>query len=341
MTAMHLIALVESLEHVCCRYRIAAFRQFLESAGHTLDIRPLPRHSLTRLHLFRALRGANVVLQRRLLPVWQISYLRSRVKRFLFDFDDAIFLRDSYSPRGLTDPRRQRRFAATVRAADAVLAGNRFLQAHAMEGTDPSRVLVVPTCVDPDRYPMAMSGQGRGETLRLVWVGSSSTLKGLDRCANLLDEIGLRVPGTRLKLICDGELRLPHLAVDHCAWSEATEAVDIAAADVGISWVPDDDWSRGKCGLKLLQYMAAGLPVIANPVGVHTEIVRHMETGFLAESREEWFAAASRLSADAGLRERMGRAGRRRLEACYSVAEGARTWLSVLESLQASPSQTA
>jgi glycosyltransferase involved in cell wall biosynthesis len=87
--------------------------------------------------------------------------------------------------------------------------------------------------------------------------------------------------------------------------------------------------------------MAAGLPVIANPVGVHTEIVRHMETGFLAESRDEWIAAASRLSSDAGLRERMGRAGRRRLEECYSVVEGARTWLSVLESLQASPSQTA
>jgi glycosyltransferase involved in cell wall biosynthesis len=341
MTSMNLVALVDSPGHVCCRYRIAAFRPFLEAAGHTLDILPIPRHPLTRLRLFSSLRGANVVLQRRLLPIWQISYLRGRVRRLLFDFDDAVFLRDSYSPRGLNDPRRLRRFAATLRAADAVLAGNRFLQTRA--GTlsaDPARVHVLPTCVDPDRYPLVASGQGRGP-LRLVWVGSSSTLKGLDRCADLLDEIGLRVPGTRLKLICDGALRLPHLAVDHHPWSEATEASDIAAADVGISWVPDDDWSRGKCGLKLLQYMAAGLPVIANPVGVHTEIVRHRETGFLAESREEWLSAVSGLASDAGLRERMGRAGRQRLEQHYGVAVGAGIWISVLESLEASPSQTA
>jgi glycosyltransferase involved in cell wall biosynthesis len=337
---MHLTALVDRLEHVCCRYRIAAFRPFLESAGHTLDIRPIPRHPLSRLRLFRGLRGANLVLQRRLLPLWQLSYLRSLVRCLLFDFDDAIFLRDSYSPRGLNDARRMRRFAATVRASDAVLAGNRFLQAHAAAWTEPSRVHVVPTCVEPSRYPLAAAWQGRAG-LRLVWVGSSSTLKGLDRCADLLDEVGLRVPGVRLKLICDGDLRLPHLAVDHCVWSQSTEAADIADADVGISWVPDDDWSRGKCGLKLLQYMAAGLPVIANPVGVHSEIVRHRETGFLGESTEEWIAAASRLAADGSLRARMGSAGRQQIEQRYSVSVGAATWLSVLETLQASPSKTA
>jgi glycosyltransferase involved in cell wall biosynthesis len=101
---------------------------------------------------------------------------------------------------------------------------------------------------------------------------------------------------------------------------------------VGISWVPDDPWSRGKCGLKVLQYQAAGLPVIANPVGVHADMVRANETGFLATTTEEWVAAARRL-ADTGLRRRLGLAGRRQVEERFSVKAGAQRWLRALEQL--------
>ncbi|MGH7221957.1 MAG: glycosyltransferase, partial [Gemmataceae bacterium] len=106
---------------------------------------------------------------------------------------------------------------------------------------------------------------------------------------------------------------------------------EIARADIGISWIPDDSWSRGKCGLKVLQYLAAGLPVIANPVGVQVEMVKHGETGFLAQTPAEWIEAVRRLAQDPELRIRMGRAGRRLVETRYSVAVGAASWVRLLD----------
>jgi glycosyltransferase involved in cell wall biosynthesis len=171
--------------------------------------------------------------------------------------------------------------------------------------------------------------------VQLVWIGSSSTLQGLKQIAPILDGIGRKCPGLRLKIVCDSFLQLEHLPIDPVRWSQQHEGSELASADIGISWIPDDDWSRGKCGLKLLQYMAAELPVIANPVGVHAEMVIPGETGFLASTAEEWLVAVLRLARDAGLRQRMGQAGRRRLESCYSVAAGARLWRGVLDGLTA------
>jgi glycosyltransferase involved in cell wall biosynthesis len=341
---MHWIGLVDHPEHVCCRYRLAAFRPFLEQAGHTLELMPLPRQWWLRLGLFHRLRGANVIVQRRLLAGWQRTLLRRAAQRLLFDFDDALFLRDSYAARGLYDRRRLSRFAGMVRCADAVIAGNAYLAEQAARWTDERSIQVIPTCVDPQRYPLAeprqRSAQGRfvppSEGIELVWVGSSSTLQGLQAITPLLEAIGRSVPGVRLKLLCDRFLTLRHLPVVPVPWSEASEAAEIARADIGISWLPDDAWSRGKCGLKVLQYLAAGLPVIANPVGVQIEMVRHGETGFLARTPAQWIDAVRRLADDAELRKRLGRAGRRLVEERYSVAVGAARWIRLLERLRES-----
>jgi len=327
---MHWIALVDHPEHVCCRYRLAAFRPPLEQAGHTLELLTMPCHWWSRVGLFHRLRGANVIVQRRLLAGWQRTLLRRAARRLLFDFDDAVFLRDSFAAKGLHDRRRLRRFAGMARCADAMIAGNSFLAEQAARWTNKDRVHVIPTCVDPQRYPLLQKIE-KGSGLELVWVGSSSTLQGLQAIASLLEEIGRSVPGVSLKMLCDRFLTLRELPVRPVRWSEAIEAEEIARADIGISWVPDDLWSRGKCGLKVLQYMAAGLPVIANPVGVQIEMVRPDETGFLAQTPAEWIQAARRLAHDPELRHRMGRAGRRLAETHYSVPAGAASWVRVLD----------
>jgi len=335
---MHWIGLVEHPEHVCCRYRLAAFRPFLEQAGHTLELVTMPRRWWSRLGLFSRLRGANVIVQRRLLAGWQRTLLRRAARRLLFDFDDAVFLRDSYAAQGLHDRRRLRRFIGMVRCADAVIAGNAFLAEQAARWTAERSIQVIPTCVDPQRYPLKPIDNrlevSEKPGLELVWVGSSSTLRGLQAIAPLLEEIGRSVPGVRLKLLCDRFLTLRQLPVVPTPWTEANEAAEIARADVGISWLPDDAWSRGKCGLKVLQYLAAGLPVIANPVGVQSEMVRHGETGFLARTPAQWIEAVRRLAGDAELRQRMGRAGRRLVEKHYSVTVGAARWVRLLERLR-------
>jgi glycosyltransferase involved in cell wall biosynthesis len=324
-----IVALVESESHVCCRYRLAAFRAHLEAAGHTLRVRALPKSLFARLRLYRTLRTADaVILQRRLPAVTELTLLRRWARRLIFDFDDAIWLRDSYSPRGFDSRKRSRRFRSTIAAADLVVAGNPYLATEARRFTDPARVTIIPTCVDPSRYPVATPRAG--DAVRLVWVGSSSTLQGLERFRDTLEAIGRAVPGMRLKLVCDRFLTLNHLPIDPVPWSEETEAVEIANADIGIGWVPDDPWSRGKCGLKILQYQAAGLPVVANPVGVQADFVRNAETGFLAEMPQQWVEAVRRLATNPALRAQLGAAGRRQVEERYSVSAGARLWLEQL-----------
>jgi glycosyltransferase involved in cell wall biosynthesis len=329
-----LTALVERPDHVCCRYRLAAFRPFLEQAGHTLAFRQLPRDWLSWFRLPHELRGTDaVILQRRLLQRWQLFLLRRAAKTLLYDFDDAVFLRDSYASQGLHSAGRLRRFRALMNASDAVIPGNAFLQEWAGRYLDTQRTQVVPTCLDPGSYPLADHTR-IGAGVQLVWIGSSSTLQGLEAIRPLLEEVGRRSPGLRLKLICDRFLHLLHLPILVCPWSEATEAAELAAADIGVSWLPDDLWSRGKCGLKVLQYMAAGLPVVANPVGVQRELVRHGETGYLVQTPADWTAAIGRLAHDPAHRRQMGQAGRRLVEAKFSIPVGAAGWLSLLEKLR-------
>src|SRR5262249_3652259 len=148
---------------------------------------------------------------------------------------DAVFLRDSYSPKGLHSASRLRRFADMVRAADAVLAGNTFLAEQAARWTRADRIHYLPTCLDPHLYPLA-EHRRNGAGVQLVWVVSSSTLQGLEQIQPLLESLGARWPALKLKIICDRFLELRSLPVLACPWSRVREPSEIAAADIGISW---------------------------------------------------------------------------------------------------------
>lgn len=329
---MRLAALVESPDHVCARYRLRAFEPHLRAAGHSLELHALPKNVWGRLTLARSVRYADaVILQRKLLSRPEVAWMRRRIRHLWYDVDDAVWLRDSYSAKGFESRKRLGRFRAVVQAAEAVIAGNAYLAEHAT-AAGARAAWVIPTCVDVHRYPLARHDRDGAD---LVWVGSSSTLRGLEAVAPLLNTIGARVSGVRLKLICDRFLHLPSLPVIETPWSEATEAAEIASADIGISWVPEDAWSLGKCGLKVLQYMAAGLPVVTNPVGVHAEMVLHGQTGFLASGEGDWVEAIRTLAGDPALRREMGAAGRKRVEERYSVEVGARLWLNLIDGLLA------
>lgn len=340
---MHLTALVEREDHVCCRYRLAAFRPALAHAGHHLEFRPWPRHWWHWWRLGRELAHTDVVIwQRRLLTPCQLYILRRASRRLVFDVDDAVFLRDSYSSRGLHSCRRLRSFGSIIRTVDAVVAGNSFLAEQANFWHPRGQVLVIPTCVDLGRYQLHQPGKPAATgkiyprqqwNVHLVWIGSSSTLQGLEAIKPLLEEVGRQIRGLNLKLICDRFFSLQHLTVLPCPWSEASEGPELAQADIGISWIPDDLWSRGKCGLKVLQYMAAGLPVVANAVGVQADLVVHGETGFLANSTPQWVEAIGRLANDPALRRRLGQNGRQRAERSFGLKAGADAWIALLATL--------
>jgi glycosyltransferase involved in cell wall biosynthesis len=329
---MRVTALVKSHDHVCCRYRIAAFRPFLESLGNHVEIRPWSSQWFVR-QLFHPPVDV-LIVQRKLFPAWQLKMLRRTTRRLVYDFDDSIFLHSSYHPEGRDCPKRFEQFRCMMQAADVIIAGNEYLRAQATTLTEPGKVRRIPTCVEVSRYPLARH-DGARQRVKLAWIGSASTLRGLEKIRPLLNRLGRTLPSLQFKVVCDRSLSLEHLAVDFRRWSEKTEAVELADADIGMSWLPDDAWSAGKCGLKILQYMAAGLPVVANPVGMHKKLVRHGETGFLVDTPDQWQQSVARLACDPTLRLQMGRAGRRRVEEEFDLTVGVALWQNLAAELAA------
>lgn len=318
-TEMRLLALIEQPNHVCYRYRVLAYQRWLDAQGCSFETEPIP-HSPRgwRRVLGRAAQADSVLLQRKLLAPWWLWMLRKASRRLIYDFDDAMFHRDSNSPKPAESLSRLRRFRATVRAADAITAGNHFLAAQAAAFAPCDRIAMIPTTVEPRLYPLAEHRRTGAQT-RLVWIGSRSTLPSLDEAHGGLAAAAARLNGLELHVVCDAALKLAGLKVTLRPWSQATEGADLAAADIGVSWLPEHPWSRGKCGLKVLQYMAAGLPVVANPAGVHAELIQHGRTGLLAATPAEWAEAIVALATNPALRRQLGAAARRFVEQHYAV----------------------
>lgn len=317
---MRLLALIESPDHVCYRYRVQAFEGALRRAGVSIIAEPIESSLFGRLRQFHRAREFDAVLvQRKLLPGWQLRLLRRSAARLIFDFDDAVLYRDSYSPKGPNSVLRARRFAAVVGAADAVVAGNSFLVDCARRAGAPAdRIRRIPTCINLEDYPdhEDRPPQGSGD---LVWIGSSSTLHGLERERSLWERLGKEIPGLAMRVVCDRFPEFQGVAIVKILWRRETEARELAQGGIGVGLLPDDPWSRGKCGLKILQYQAAGLPVVANPVGAHREMIRPGFDGFLASTPDEWIAAIRSLRDDEPARRSMGAAARLNVESNYST----------------------
>jgi glycosyltransferase involved in cell wall biosynthesis len=153
-----------------------------------------------------------------------------------------------------------------------------------------------------------------GGKIRLVWIGSKSTLKYLAEIKPALEEIGSRFDNAILRIICDDFFDLQNMEVEKHQWSEETQVIDLATSDFGLAPLPDNRFTRGKCGFKILQYAAAELPVIASPVGVNAEYVCDGVTGFHAINTSQWVDKISELIENAELRKRMGREGRAKVK---------------------------
>ncbi|MEI8375522.1 MAG: glycosyltransferase family 4 protein [Planctomycetota bacterium] len=315
---MKVLALIESADHVCYRYRFNALAWDLAQEGLLLDALPIEKGFGRISTLLAGSHADIVVLQRKLLPAWQLAILRQNAKCLVYDIDDALFRHDAFTKKKQQSPSRLSRFRGMVRAADAVLAGNNYLAQFASAYADPNRVYFVPTCVEPSWYPLA-SHCRTGSSARLGWIGQRSMIPSLNAMEEQLTAVGRRLPEVSLRVISDALPQIGGMRTELRPWSSATETAELAATDIGISWLCDDLWSQGKCGLKVLQYMAAGLPVVANSVGVHRKMIVHGESGFLADTPDEWAEAVARLAENPALRHRMGTAARRRVESDYNV----------------------
>jgi len=233
----------------------------------------------------------------------------------VFDFDDAIFFRYRSPANGwlslLKAPGKTR---TICKLASHVMAGNNYLAEYALRFN--RNVTVVPTTIDTDAYQV---GAVRETAVPVIgWTGSYSTVQHLDLLRDVLCELARR-ERFRLRVIGPSNYRLDGVDVEAVPWRSQTEAQDLAEADIGVMPLPDDPWSRGKCGCKALQYMGLGIPAVCSPVGINTDLISDGENGFLANGAEEWITRLTLLLRSPQLRRKLGLAGRKTVEERFSA----------------------
>lgn len=250
-----------------------------------------------------------------------------------FDFDDAIWREGELaaSQNGIF----QRlhfwgKTSTTCRLARAVLVGNAYLAEYA--GKRNANVHVLPTSIELDRYPLQPELVD-DDPFVVCWTGSTSTLAHFEQARTALE----RLAATRrivVKVICNKPPDRPIAGAQNVfvPWREEGEAEVIGASHVGIMPLPDNEYTRGKCGLKALQYMATGRPVVIAPVGMNVDLVRSGKNGFLASTDDEWVEALTRLADSRELRTRIGEAGRRTVEQGYSAQVVAKMFAEAVRS---------
>jgi len=327
---MRLLVLTNNPDRASFTMRVAVYLGMLRDRGIDCEVVTFPAGFGGRQRLFRHAAGFDgVFLHKKRLNWLDAASLRRCARRILYDFDDAVMYRDREPER--ISRARLRSFSRTVRLADVVIAGNAYLAEHALRHN--SNAHVVPTGVDLGPYREARPRNDDGR-VRLVWIGSKTTLKYLAGIQTILESLAGRFDNLILRTISDEHLDMASRKVERCRWSRKTEAADLMTADIGLAPLPDDPFTRGKCGFKILQYQAAGLPVVASPVGVNAQYVRDGITGFLARDPGQWIDRLSDLIANPELRMALGRAGRQEVEAFDVGVIGSRLCTLIAECLR-------
>ena len=348
-----------------CRFRIVQFIPYLESVGVEVTLRSLfdtdffrlvyrPGHYLRKALSFAelsikrldSLRDASrfdvIFIYREMFPIGPalIERLLGSRRRppVVFDFDDAIFLPNvSDANRFISALKAPGKVATIIRHCDRVIAGNEYLAAYARRFND--AVTVIPTCVDTNRFVPSLSSGfsnsagGPPRAPIVGWIGSPTTAPYVRGLANVFRRVHEQHPFV-LRISGAGEpLDLPGLTTEQPPWTLESEVQLFNTCDVGVYPLADDEWSRGKCGFKAIQFMACGVPVVAAAIGVNREIIEDGVNGFLASTDDEWVEKLAWLLADSDLRRRFGEAGRRTIEARYALQVHAPTLAATLRAV--------
>jgi glycosyltransferase involved in cell wall biosynthesis len=266
-----------------------------------------------------------IVIEKELLPYMPAVFERllSRLKTpYIVDYDDAVFHNYDLSDNPIVRWLLGQKIDVVMREADAVVAGNEYLASRARKA-GASRVEIIPTVIDLDRYPHVPPDDEGPFTIG--WIGSPDTIEYVEPIIDALRAICRRIDA-RVTLVGSGPVDFNRIPVDVIEWSEETEMDSISKFDVGVMPLRDGPWERGKCGLKLIQYMACGKPVVASPVGANNKIVIEDVNGYFASTQDEWVAQLKRIADDPDLAQRLGTNGRERVEREYCLSAAVPEW---------------
>ncbi len=355
---MRLLAIVPSIYDTSPgqRFRIEQWQPLLRQRGIEITYAPFEDEALHRLlyqprNIGRKLSHVSRGLARRLSligsvqeydavylfreaallgpPIFERLIRRAGVP-MIFDFDDAIFVSYRSPSNGYLS---YLKFAAKTkticRLASHVIVGNRYLADYAHQFNP--RVTVIPTTIDTEKYSVTQKKRTADVPI-IGWTGSFSTVQHLDTLRSALQRLA-QSERFRLRVVGTPEYHLDKVEVEAMPWRSETELDDLRPIDIGVMPLPDDAWSKGKCGLKALQFMALGIPTVCSPVGVNTEIIQDGKNGFIAGSEEDWVDKLGRLLRSAELRECLGRAARATVEQNYSAIAQAPRVYEVLKSV--------
>jgi glycosyltransferase involved in cell wall biosynthesis len=308
------------LEQPSYRHRMQSLVEALVGAGWQVKTERFPsgRYGLRTWERRHLLRWADVcVLHQIKLSSLEARLFASFARHSVFDVDDAIYVR---KPRRLGEAPdesawRKKKFAATCRWVDVVVAGNEVLAGVARASA--REIALMPTSIDIACYQPSSAGADQAPTI--AWIGSPENLVYLEMIRPALARLAKRHPTLKLRVICSQFPDWSDVRVEKIVWSTATEAQSLAGAHVGVMPLADDAWTRGKCAFKLLQYMAAALPCVASPVGANTEAVIDCVNGFHAANLDEWERSLEKLILSPELRARFGANGREHAAKRYSM----------------------
>lgn len=276
-----------------------------------------------------------IFIQREALFLGSTFFERKAFKskaKVIFDFDDSIWLMDT-SPENvkyefLKNPEKTK---TNIKNAHLVVAGNGYLADYAKQFN--TNTIVIPTSVDCEIHKPIPQLRG-SEKVVIGWSGSVSTIKHFESFTPTLIKLREKFGNTiKFKLMGDLNYINADLLLKGDPWSAETEVNELNKIDIGLMPLPQDEWAKGKCGLKGLTYMACGVATVMSPVGVNKEIIINGQNGFLANTEEEWLSYLSQLIEDQSLRGKLGEEGRKTVLEKYSVDANKEKYLKAFQSV--------
>jgi len=313
---MEIAFLVPRLDKPSTKFRIIAYLPLLRESGVKTEVFPLSKAKIGRWRIFSHVHSYDlVVIQKKLFSHVELAYIRKQSQKLVYDFDDAVMFKKG-EMMDMNKPLRNKRFDQTIRVCDHIIVGNQYLKEESRIESD--RISVIATPVDTDKYiPVGKAVNKKGITIG--WLGSKFTIRYLKALGPVFSKLQSQFPDVHITVVSDRFEGIEEITATKKIWRENEELQDLQSFDIGIMPLPDDMWAKGKCGFKLLQYQAVGLPVVCSPVGVNREIVLDGTNGFHAHTAQEWFDRLSQLISSPELRNQMGKVGRERVVKEYSL----------------------
>ncbi|WP_133273799.1 glycosyltransferase family 4 protein [Hymenobacter radiodurans] len=340
------------------RFRFEQYLEFLKEAGHYYTLAPFisasawailykPGHQLEKVMgvlggflrrlglLFSVSSYDFVFIHREATPIgppvfeWIVANVLG--KRIIYDFDDAIWMKDPAGERTLISQLKwQQKVGSICRWAYKISCGNAYLRDYASQFNP--RAIINPTTLDTEHLHNQVRDQNAASTPVIGWTGTHTTLRHLDIVWPVLERLEREGHNFVFHVISNQPPEYTNLrALHYTPWRKATEIQDLLQFHVGLMPLVDDPWARGKCAFKALQYMALGVPALVSPVGMNTEVVQDGINGFICSTDEQWYTALRSLLVDGELRARQGKAARQTIVERYSVVSNKNNFLALFQ----------